>query len=122
MDPSTESAVCLFRLAIAPVLVLQPVVFFALQFGRSTSSVSVVLSVTQSWQARQVWAVKRLHSFLYGVEFILETDHQPLLYLAQTKYDNSRVMRWALALQVYRYQIKVVKGCDIQCADFLSKT
>jgi len=31
-----------------------------------------------------------------GTHFYLETDHQPLQYLQQTKYKNSRIMIWSL--------------------------
>jgi len=68
-----------------------------------------------------VWAVKKLHTYLYGREFILETDHQPLLFLDRSKIDNNRVMRWALVMQMYRYKIRVVKGKDNVMADFLSR-
>ncbi|XP_071486350.1 uncharacterized protein [Diadema antillarum] len=50
------------------------------------------------------WAVKKFDVFLYGTHFQLEVDHRPLMYLAQAKIHNSRVLRWALALQPYRYR------------------
>ena len=68
-----------------------------------------------------VWATKRLHPYLYGREFILETDHQPLFFIDRSKIDNDRIMRWALTLQEYRYSIRVVKGKDNTTADFLSR-
>ncbi|XP_038057353.1 uncharacterized protein LOC119728962 [Patiria miniata] len=68
-----------------------------------------------------VWAIKKFHFFLYGKEFILETDHRPLSYLARTKMTNSRIMRWALSLQPYRYRIIAIKGKDNVGADFLSR-
>ena len=32
---------------------------------------------------------------------MLQTDHRPFSFLNQTKYENGRVMRWALFLQGY---------------------
>ena len=57
-----------------------------------------------------VWATKRLHTYLYGREFILETDHQPLLFLDRSKLSNDRIMRWALAMQIYGYRVSAIKG------------
>ena len=51
-----------------------------------------------------VWAVQKFEAYLYGREFIIETDHQPLLCLRKSKVANQRVMRWALSLQPYRYR------------------
>ena len=33
-----------------------------------------------------VWAVQKFQKYLYGVEFILETDHQPLVFLDSAKF------------------------------------
>ena len=68
-----------------------------------------------------VWATKRLHTYLYGREFIIETDHQPLLFLDKSKLSNDHIMRWALAMQIYRYRVSVIKGVDNAIADFLSQ-
>jgi len=68
-----------------------------------------------------VWAIKRLHPYLYGREFVVMSDHHPLAFLNSAKYSNCRVMRWALDLQVYRFRVQVVKGCDNHTADFLSR-
>jgi len=58
------------------------------------------------------WAVKKFQEYLYGTEFILETDHQPLQYLRQAKFQNGRLMRWALALQPYRFLPRTIRGRD----------
>ena len=50
-----------------------------------------------------VWAVQEFHRYLFGTAFTVETDHQPLSYLYKAKLTNSRLMRWALALQPYRF-------------------
>ena len=65
-----------------------------------------------------VWAVQKFQNYLYGKEFVLETDHQPLIYLNKTKIANARVMRWALALQPYKFRLEGIKGADNIGADF----
>ena len=57
-----------------------------------------------------IWAIRKLHVYLYGKDFILETDHQPLVYLCQSKMENGQLMRWALALQPYQCKIRALKG------------
>ena len=69
-----------------------------------------------------VWAIQKFQVYLYGREFILETDHQPLLYLYRAKVSNPRIMRWALTLQPYRFTVRAIKGSDNLGADFLSRT
>ena len=66
-------------------------------------------------------ATKRLHVYLYGTEFILEIDHQPLAFVNRANINNDRVMRWALHLQMYRYQVRIVKGSANTTADLLSR-
>ncbi|XP_069108942.1 uncharacterized protein [Argopecten irradians] len=68
-----------------------------------------------------VWAVQKFQKYLYGREFVLETDHQPLVYLNKMKGVNSRLMRWALQLQPYRIKIRAIRGRDNVGADFLSR-
>ena len=68
-----------------------------------------------------VWAVNKFLVYLYGVEFVLQTDHQSLAYLNKAKFNNQRVMRWALSLQPYRYKVQYIKGEDNLGADFLSR-
>ena len=68
-----------------------------------------------------VWATKRLHAYLYGKEFILETDHQPLMFLNKSRINNDRITRWALTMQMYQYRVQVIKGRDNNTADYLSR-
>ncbi len=69
-----------------------------------------------------VWGVGKFHKYLFGREFLLETDHQPLIYINKVKVANSRLMRWALLLQTYRMTIRAIRGPDNVGADFLSRT
>ena len=68
-----------------------------------------------------VWAIQKLAVYLYGVEFILLTDHKPLTFMQQTKMKNARVMRWSLFLQDWSFTIKSIKGVDNLMADYLSR-
>ncbi|XP_060071934.1 uncharacterized protein LOC132551808 [Ylistrum balloti] len=45
-----------------------------------------------------VWGISKFQKYLYGRQFVLETDHQPLVYLNKSKGTNARLMRWALQL------------------------
>lgn len=68
-----------------------------------------------------VWSVEKLQRYLYGRQFVLQVDHEPLSYLNKAKLTNPRVMRWALTLQPYRFRVEVIKGKDNLGADFLSR-
>lgn len=68
-----------------------------------------------------VFGVKKFVNYLYGTEFILQTDHQPLKYLDKSKFESSRIMRWAMYLQNFRMRIESIKGKDNVGADYLSR-
>ena len=68
-----------------------------------------------------VWGITKFQEYLYGSEFILETDHQPLQYLRQAKFQNGRLMRWTLLLQPYRFLLRAIRGQDNVGADCLSR-
>ncbi|XP_021377858.1 tripartite motif-containing protein 2-like [Mizuhopecten yessoensis] len=59
-----------------------------------------------------VWGIFEFESYLYGRKFIIETDHQPLVYLNKLKGTNARLMRWALLMQPNRVQIRAIRGKD----------
>ena len=69
-----------------------------------------------------VFGVKKFEKFLYGKEFILQTDHAPLAWLTRKKIDNARCLRWALYLQTYRFRIEIIKGKENVGADYLSRS
>ena len=68
-----------------------------------------------------VWAIKKFQVYLYGRAFVLQTDHQPLVYIDRCKVDNPRIMRWALFLQNYSMRIEAIKGCVNVGADYMSR-
>jgi len=44
-----------------------------------------------------------------------------LQYLGHAQFQNGRLMRWALALQPYRFVVRAIHGKDNVGADFLSR-
>ena len=68
-----------------------------------------------------VWATGKLVRYLHGRRFILQTDHKPLTFLKSASFRNSRVMRWALALQEFAFDVEPIKGELNTIADLLSR-
>jgi hypothetical protein len=68
-----------------------------------------------------VFALGKFTRYLSMVEFIIETDHKPLLYMKQKKPNNSRLLRWALAIQEFRFSIRAIAGSENVHADVLSR-
>lgn len=73
-----------------------------------------------------VFAVKKLHQYLYGNNFTLFTDHKPLLGLfAENKPIPSlaaaRIQRWAIFLAAYNYRLEYRAGSLNGNADCLSR-
>uniref|UniRef100_A0A0A1XLE4 Retrovirus-related Pol polyprotein from transposon 17.6 n=1 Tax=Zeugodacus cucurbitae TaxID=28588 RepID=A0A0A1XLE4_ZEUCU len=71
-----------------------------------------------------VWAVKYYRPYLYGREFDLKTDHQPLKWLQKKnsgKDINPRLQRWLIQLGEYDAKIDYITGKENKIADFLSR-
>jgi len=64
--------------------------------------------------------ITKFQEYVYGTEFILETDHEPLQYIRRVKFQNGSLMRWALALQPYRFLLRAIRGDNVG-ADCLSR-
>jgi len=56
-----------------------------------------------------VWATQKMHRFLYGQHFVLETDHRPLQYLNTAHSKSPLLMRWLLALLLINVKNEVDK-------------
>ena len=68
-----------------------------------------------------VRGITKFRLYLAGKPFILQTDHQPLAYINNTKYQNDRIMRWALSLHGYDYTVQGIPGKNNVGADYLSR-
>lgn len=67
------------------------------------------------------WAVKVFRPFLFGVDFIIHTDHQPLVYLQNMKIVNSRLARTLEDLSDFSFIIRYTPGQCNTAADALSR-
>ncbi len=72
------------------------------------------------------WAVKRLHKYLFNIDFTICTDHRALEFVyhpdkSLSKNSSAMVQRWTVALGAYRYTIEHRSVKHKQHADFLSR-
>lgn len=67
------------------------------------------------------YATEKLWQYLYGAEFRVKTDHQPLKYLFDSEQKNLMVQRWAMKLSEYDCLIDYLPGKKNTQADFLSR-
>ena len=68
------------------------------------------------------WAVTdKFHEYLYGSEFVVYTDNNPLTYVLTTARLDAVGQRWIAALAPYHFQIKYRSGKANVDADALSR-
>ena len=73
-----------------------------------------------------MYAVKKFKQYLRGREFILTTDHKPLLGLLGEEKPvpdmaSARMQRWELTLSTYKYKLVYDAGKENVNADALSR-
>lgn len=67
------------------------------------------------------WALESLQYYLLGREFDLETDHRALTWINSMKDHNSRLTRWYLSLQPFKFIVRHRPGKSNKVADYLSR-
>ena len=73
-----------------------------------------------------VLGVKKYHQYLYGRQFEIKTDHNPLTHIfsesrAIPAMASGRIQRWALTLGAYNYTIQYKEGRENSNSDALSR-
>jgi hypothetical protein len=66
-------------------------------------------------------SIEYWHCYLYGKEFTVMTDHQPLQGVIKVKKPKTRLFNWAMRLNQYNVRIRYRPGGLNQEADFLSR-
>ena len=67
------------------------------------------------------YALGKLHHYLHGAQFVINTDHKPLQYLLTSEMQNRKVQMWALAIAGYNCTIQYIPGKNNYVADMLSR-
>lgn len=101
---------------------LRPVAFAS----RTLSAPERNYSMVEKEALACVFGVKKMHQYLYGRSFELETDHKPLMSLlgedrGVSPNASGRIQRWALLLAGYDYTIRYKPGGLNVSADALSR-
>lgn len=89
--------------------------------SRKLSSAEKNYAVIEKECLAIVWAINKFARYLAGAHFTLQTDHAPLQALKTKKLSNARLVRWALSLQDYQFDIVPVPGTQNVLADTLSR-
>ncbi|GKA55998.1 putative reverse transcriptase domain-containing protein [Tanacetum coccineum] len=71
--------------------------------------------------AAVVFALKIWRHYLYGVKFIIYTDHRSLQYFLENKYPNMRQRKWLDLLKDYNCEIRYHPGKENVVADAVSQ-
>ncbi|CAM4550735.1 unnamed protein product [Lepidochelys olivacea] len=67
-----------------------------------------------------VYALEKLHPYVWGRRFHLQTDHAALRWLHTAMGNNKKLIRWSLALQDFDFHIQHISGAYNKVADALS--
>lgn len=73
-----------------------------------------------------IFGVRKFSQYLLGREFIIRTDHKPLLGLFKENKEipqrhRDRLQRWAVYLSGFQYKLEYIKGKENFMADCLSR-
>ncbi|KAF8783054.1 Retrovirus-related Pol polyprotein like [Argiope bruennichi] len=94
-----------------------PIMYLSKKF----SSAEQKYSTTERECVAIIYVVQKLKCYLDGKQkFVIQTDHNPLVWLEKNSGTIPRLLRWALILQSFNYEI-VRKGKQHQDADSLSR-
>lgn len=96
-----------------------PVCYFSRKFNRHQRLYSTI-------EKEALALVLALQHFVVYVgspsgPVVVQTDHNPLVFLHRMHNNNQRLMRWSLFLQCYDLDIRHIRGRDNVVADALSR-
>ena len=95
----------------------QPVTYFSKALQKSQKNCS-----THPKEASVlIVAVRQWHVYLMGREFVIKTDHNPLVHLRNTKDPRGKIARWINELEEFTYRIEYRTGKSNVVVDALSR-
>ncbi|KAH8393897.1 hypothetical protein KR215_006108, partial [Drosophila sulfurigaster] len=95
----------------------RPIAFISKKLNKAQRN----YTVTEQECLAAIVALKVFRAYVEGLEFKIITDHASLKWLMSNHDLNSRLARWALALQKYRFKIEHRKGTLNVVPDSLSR-
>jgi len=108
-------AVLLQEILVDSQQTLQPIAFISHKFSAQATRWSTI----EQEAFGIFYAVQKLAYYLMGKEFVIETDHNNLLWMERSKV--AKIIRWRLYLQSFRFKIRHIAGKKNLVADWLSR-
>ena len=68
-----------------------------------------------------VWSIRPLRRYLFGVYFLVFTDHQCLQQICKIGATKPRIQRWTEFISAYNFRLPYRRGQENANADFLSR-
>ena len=96
---------------------IHPIAYFSKQLSKTERN----YSTTERELLAIVATIEHFHQFLYGTQFVVNTDHQPLKYIFKIKEPAARLLRWMVRLSNYDFEIRYKRGIANGNADALSR-
>lgn len=90
-------------------------------WSRKLSDTEQRYSTTEREALAIVYFLEKFRHYLLGRQFLLVTDHKPLLYIVQGGALNSKLARWSLRIQEFNFDIAHISGPQMVVADALSR-
>ncbi len=97
--------------------VLRPVAYYS----KSLTLAQRNYSTSEREMLAVVMSVEHFHSYLFGRDFDIHTDHLPLVWIMHKRDKASRLARWTIRLANYTFRIIYKPGKDNGNADALSR-
>ena len=90
--------------------------------SRALSKVEQRYSQIERESLAILFGIERFKLYLYGIKFLVITDHKPLIHLFKTtSKPPPRIERWILKLQPYQFKVQYRPGHS-NPADYLSRS
>ncbi|XP_036335192.1 uncharacterized protein LOC118745701 isoform X1 [Rhagoletis pomonella] len=93
-----------------------PIAFASRAFTKGESNKSTI----EQELAAIHWTITHFSPYIYGIQFLVKSDHRPLTYLFTMKNPSSKLTRMRLGLEEYDFTIEYIKGKENYIADALS--